>query len=112
MIFSFQGLCSITFTINNFVSGKCHSKHLNYKGKCYVKTLYDGRNPNTIDWYNGETYCSQSDKQGDIAYSYLDDDTLTSSIISLVGGAAECIELWFGVIRKPWFWIIGNLILK
>ncbi|KAK2138541.1 hypothetical protein LSH36_2829g00000, partial [Paralvinella palmiformis] len=52
--------------------------------------------------------CSQSDKQGDIAYSYLDDDTLTSSIISLVGGAAEFIELWFGVIRKPWFWIIGS----
>jgi len=64
-----------------------------------------------MDWYNGQRYCSQSDIQGDIAYSYLDDDTLINSIISLVDGDAQCIKLWFGVIWKPWFWIIGNLIL-
>ncbi|KAK2140560.1 hypothetical protein LSH36_1313g00048 [Paralvinella palmiformis] len=66
------------------------------------------REPNRIDWYNGETYCSQNDIQGDIAYSYLDDDTLINYIINFVNDSKVCVQLWLGVRNRIWFWIAGK----
>ncbi|KAK2139721.1 hypothetical protein LSH36_1641g00046 [Paralvinella palmiformis] len=83
----------------------CSSSDSHFGDKCYRKTTYDGQEPNRIDWYNGEAYCRQSDIQGDIAYSYLDDDTLINSIINLVGGSIDCVQLWFGVRKRIWFWM-------
>ncbi|KAK2138969.1 hypothetical protein LSH36_2172g00025, partial [Paralvinella palmiformis] len=60
------------------------------------------------NWYNGETYCSQNDIQGDIAYSYLDDDTLMNDIINFVNDSKVCVQLLFGVRKRTWFWIAGK----
>jgi len=74
----------------SFILDICSSSDSHFCDKCYRKTKYDGQEPNKIDWYNGETYCSQSDIQGDIAYSYLDNDTFINSIINLVDGSKVC----------------------
>ncbi|KAK2150234.1 hypothetical protein LSH36_416g00016 [Paralvinella palmiformis] len=84
---------------------RCISSDSHFGDKCYRKTKYNGQEPNKIDWYNGETYCSESDIQGDIAYSYLDDDTLINNIINLVDGSKDCVQLWLGVRKRIWFWM-------
>jgi len=94
----------------SFILDSCISSDSHFGDKCYRKTKHDGREPNKIDWYNGETYCSQSDIQGDIAYSYLDDDTLINSIINLVDGSKNCVHLWFGVRKRIWFWMTGKFV--
>ncbi|KAK2139118.1 hypothetical protein LSH36_2022g00004 [Paralvinella palmiformis] len=86
----------------------CSSSDSHFDDKCYRKTKYNGPDGNKIDWYNGETYCSQSDIQGDIAYSYLDDDTLINNIINFVDGSKVCVQLWFGVRKRIWFWMTGS----
>ena len=88
----------------------CRSSDSHFGDKCYRKTKYDGPGGNRIDWYNGETYCSQSDIQGDIAYSYLDDDTLINNIINLVNDNKVCVQLWLGVRKRIWFWKKGKVI--
>ncbi|KAK2138889.1 hypothetical protein LSH36_2259g00018 [Paralvinella palmiformis] len=42
----------------------CSSSDSHFGDKCYRKTKYNGPDGNRIDWYNGETYCRQSDIQG------------------------------------------------
>ncbi|KAK2138888.1 hypothetical protein LSH36_2259g00017 [Paralvinella palmiformis] len=86
----------------------CSSSDSHFGDKCYRKTKYNGQEPNKIDWYNGETYCRQSDIQGDIAYSYLDDDTLINNIINLVNDNKVCVQLWLGVRNRIWFWMTGS----
>ncbi|KAK2140810.1 hypothetical protein LSH36_1239g00018 [Paralvinella palmiformis] len=86
----------------------CTSPDSHFGDKCYRKTKYDGQEPNKIDWFNGETYCSQSDIQSDIAYSYLDDDTLINDIINFVDDSKDCILLWLGVRKRIWFWMTGS----
>ncbi|KAK2138582.1 hypothetical protein LSH36_2772g00000 [Paralvinella palmiformis] len=86
----------------------CSSSDSHFDDKCYRKTKYNGPDGNRIDWYNGETYCSQSDIQGDIAYSYLDDDTLINDIINFVDDSKVCVQLWFGVRKRIWFWMTGS----
>ncbi|KAK2139202.1 hypothetical protein LSH36_1945g00003 [Paralvinella palmiformis] len=86
----------------------CISSDSHFGDKCYRKTKYDEHEPNRIDWYNGETYCSQSDIQGDIAYSYLDDHTLINDIINFVDDSKVCVHLWFGVRKRIWFWMTGS----
>ena len=86
----------------------CSSSDSHFGDKCYRKTRYNGPDGNKTDWYNGETYCRQSDIQGDIAYSYLDDDTLINDIINLVDGSKVCVQLWLGVRNRIWFWIAGK----
>ena len=78
--------------------------------KCYLKTLYDGKNSNKVDWYAGETHCSQDDIHGDIAYTYVDNDALKNSTINLVKGNADCVQLWLGVRKRIWFWKTGTLL--
>ena len=73
-----------------------------------MKTSF-GVDGTRIDWYKGQTYCSQSDVQGDIAYSYLDDDTLINNIIDLVHPDDDCAQLWLGVRRRIWFWKTGRI---
>ncbi|KAK2150235.1 hypothetical protein LSH36_416g00025 [Paralvinella palmiformis] len=86
----------------------CSSSDSHFGNKCYRKIKYDGDYGNRIDWYNGETYCSQSDIQGDIAYSYLDDDTLINDIINFVDDSKVCVQLWLGVRKRIWFWMTGS----
>ena len=88
----------------------CHSSDVHFGDKCYRKTKYDGQEQNRIDWYNGETYCRQSDIQGDIAYSYLDDDTLINDIINFVDDSKVCVQLWLGVRKRIWFWMTGKFV--
>jgi len=83
--------------------GSCNSSDFSYGDKCYVKTSYNGKD-NRIDWFNGQTYCNNNNIQVVIVYSYLDDDTITDSIINLVEDSAECVQLWFGVRKGVWFW--------
>ena len=71
---------------------------------------YDGQEPNKIDWYNSETYCRQSDIQGDIAYSYLDDYSSTNSVRLHLGDDDDDVKLWIGVRKRIWFWKKGKVI--
>ncbi|KAK2139720.1 hypothetical protein LSH36_1641g00047 [Paralvinella palmiformis] len=89
--------------------GSCNSMsgESNFGGKCYKKTMYNGQEPTRIDWYSGQTYCSQMYVHGEIAYSYLDDKSSTDSVRSLVDGSSDCIHLWLGVRKKLWFWETG-----
>ncbi|KAK2165393.1 hypothetical protein LSH36_51g07031 [Paralvinella palmiformis] len=69
-------------------TSSCNSSDFSYGDKCYVKTSYNGKNKR-IDWFNGQTYCNNNNIQVVIVYSYLDDDTITDSIINLVEDSAE-----------------------
>jgi hypothetical protein len=88
----------------------CHSSDVHFGDKCYRKTKFDGQESNKIDWYNGETYCRQSDIQGDIAYSYLDDYSSTKGVRLHLGDNDDIVKLWIGVRKRIWFWKKGKVI--
>ena len=91
-----------------FCTDSCNSSDLSTGNKCYSKTRFSGHPGSRTDWYHGQTNCSLI--EGDIAYSYLDDQSAINNVKSYVDRTAECVQLWLGVAKRQWLWPTGNVL--